>query len=110
MTTNSEINAVVGATVRRLRNEKRMTREELSEQLDVSSRFLASVEGGTAGVSLTTLKKLCVVFGVSADVFLGLTDGITDHSEIISRIEQLDPKYNDDILAIITAFCKAVKK
>ena len=64
------INMEVGENVRLYREKAGYSRERFSELIGVSPRFIADVESGFAGVSLTTLKKLCEVLGVSADRLL----------------------------------------
>lgn len=106
------INLVLGQRVRQLRFEKGITREFLAEQVDVSSRFLANVECGSVGVSLATLKRLCVYFGVSADYLLGITEHPNDNpalGELVARINRMDAIYEPYINDIITAFSKAVE-
>lgn len=65
-----EINQEIGARVRARRVQLHLSRERLSEHLGISSRFLASVESGEAGMSLTTLKAMCQALAVSADDLL----------------------------------------
>lgn len=64
------VNIEVGENVRQYREKAGYSRERFSELMGVSPRFIADVETGFAGVSLTTLKKLCEVLGVSADRLL----------------------------------------
>ena len=64
------INVEVGENIRLHREKAGYSRERFSELMGVSPRFIADVETGFAGISLTTLKKLCEVLGVSADRLL----------------------------------------
>lgn len=66
------INIVLGANLRAEREKQNLTREAFAEKIDVSARFLADIEGGYTGVSLTTLKDICTVLGCSADTLLGI--------------------------------------
>ena len=111
MSTCSEINESLGKKVKKSRMEKHLTREELSEKIDVSSRFLASVESGQVGISLHTLKKICIEFGISADELLGITSISSDdriYEDAITRIKQLPPELLPPLLEIITSYTKAV--
>ena len=110
---NTQINAVLGERVRALRVEKRITREALAERIDGSTRFLADVEAGKVGVSLTTLKKLCITLNTCADHLLGiaeLSDGELLFAEIDSKIKKIDRKYLIDLIRVIDAFSDAVEK
>ena len=111
MSTCSEINESLGKKLKKARQERRLTREELSEKIDVSSRFLASVESGQVGISLHTLKKICIEFGISADELLGITS-ISNNDRLfedaITRIKQLPPELLPPLLEIITSYTKAI--
>ena len=45
----------VGAAVRRLREERGLSRRALSDESGVSERFLADLEGGTGNISVVRL-------------------------------------------------------
>lgn len=57
-----EINVVLGDRVKKARLGQRLTREQLAERANVSARFLADVESGVTGVSLSTLRELCLIW------------------------------------------------
>ena len=112
MSTSSEINILLGKTLKRIRLDRKLTREALSEKLDVSSRFLASVESGQAGISLATLKKICLEFGADANVLLGIYSSSEEdkiYEDIFNRIKQIDRVYLDNLYQIIVSFSDAIK-
>lgn len=111
MNTNKEINEVLGNKIKNLRKSKRITREQLAERVDVSTRFLADVEAGKAGVSLSTLKKLCSVLGTTADYLLGISeysDAQQQYIEIDNKIKNIDKEQLGNLNRIIDAFCDAI--
>lgn len=57
-----------------LRNEKRMSQEELSKLLDVSRTSVTNYELGRNEASSQVLKKLSEIFNCSIDYLLGKTD------------------------------------
>lgn len=83
-----EIQAILGARVKLRRKEKKLTREQLAEKIDVSVRFLADVESGAVGVSLATLKELCEALELSADYLLGM-DTEPHKSEYVGALHRL---------------------
>lgn len=103
-----DINQTLGARVNQLRKDLKITREKLAEMIDVSPRFLADVESGKVGVSLQTLKNLCIALSTSADYLLGLTDNeINNYSEqIVNKLSMIDIKYYPVILTLINEFNK----
>lgn len=106
MSTNPDINITLGSRLKKIRMQKRITREELSEKIDVSSRFLADVEAGKVGISLTTLKNLCISLNVSSDYLIGTDNNEKSDTlyEIENIIKRTDKKYLPHLLKIISAF------
>lgn len=64
----------VGQLVRRLRNEHKLTMNELAQQLDVSQPTISRVENGLIELTLSQFQKMCVVFNLTPTQFFGLLD------------------------------------
>ena len=62
--------SAIGATVRRLRDERAMTRRDLAEQSGVSERFLADLEAGQGNISVARLQDVARALGSSAGELL----------------------------------------
>lgn len=91
-----EINIILGKRVKELRKQKGYTREAFAEALSVSPRFLADVESGAAGVSISNLKNISLLLNVTTDYLIGITNPEeTDLSRqlAINKINSLDGKY-----------------
>ena len=95
-----EINITVGQNIRFYREKAGLNREKLSELIGVSPRFLADCELGFVGISLTTLKKICEVLGVSADNILW--NNQNQPTTLQDMIAHIDPKYHPYLEKIIT--------
>ena len=107
MSSNPEINEALGNKLRIIRKDQKITREALAEKLNVSPRFL---ESGKVGISLTTLKNICVVTGTSADSLLGLdSEGQVDSDEIVNRLNMLDPYSLEQLKNIVRSYCDAIQ-
>ncbi len=105
-------NNSLGARIKHLRLNKKMTRECLAEALDVSTRFLADVEAGKVGISLATLTRLCKVLNTSADYLLGLLDLSADDQELLAinkKLGDIDKDRLPYIHTIIDTFIKAIR-
>ena len=63
-------NAALGARLRALRTEYKISRDELARRADINPRFLSDVESGAKGISAQSLFKLAQALRVSADVLL----------------------------------------
>ncbi|MBQ8209449.1 MAG: helix-turn-helix transcriptional regulator [Clostridia bacterium] len=84
----------MGERVRIARNSRGLSREALSEMLEISPLFLGYIECGQRGMSITTLQKLCKVLNVSADYILsGADNSKNDRELLLDAIEELEPKY-----------------
>lgn len=113
MSTNPDINKVLGKRLKAMRNKKKITRESLSEKIDVSARFLADVESGKVGISLSTLKSICVTLNVTSDYLLGLDNdesSLSDFSESELIIKRIDKEHLPYLNQVVTAFYEAINK
>ena len=59
------IKKLFGAQVKLLRNFRKLTQEELSEQINIDIRQLARIEAGTSFVTSETIEKLCTALNVT---------------------------------------------
>ena len=64
----------MSSRLRELRNEKRLTLRELSEQLNISYSNIAMIERGERNFTSDTLMMFANFFNVSTDYLLGKTD------------------------------------
>jgi XRE family transcriptional regulator, aerobic/anaerobic benzoate catabolism transcriptional regulator len=62
--------SAVGAAVRRLRDERSLTRRELAGKSGVSERFLAELEAGQGNISVARLQDVARALGSSAGELL----------------------------------------
>src|SRR5438105_10874699 len=62
--------SAVGAAVRRLRDDRAMTRRDLAERSGVSERFLAELESGQGNISVARLQDVARALGSSAGELL----------------------------------------
>lgn len=108
------INIEVGQRIWKIRESRKMSREKLAELINISPVFLACVEYGQKGVSLTTLQKLCETLQISADyLLLGKEFKVEQKTEAQELVESLDPKYQDvtaDFLRALIRTFADVKK
>ena len=91
-----EINVILGQRIKELRKSKGYTRESFAETVSISPRFLADVESGNAGVSISTLKTIALLLDTSADYLIGISnidnEDLSKQSAII-KINNMDGKY-----------------
>ena len=61
------INLEIGQNVKQIRENAGLTQERLAELIGLGVKHLSAIECGAVGVSLATLKQLCVLLSVPAD-------------------------------------------
>ena len=61
------LNIEIGQRVREARDHAGLSREKLAELVDVTPRFIADIERGSVGLSVQTLKSICVALKVTSD-------------------------------------------
>src|SRR5438105_4830201 len=67
--------SAVGGAVRRLREQRGLSRRALSEKSGVSERFLADLEGGSGNISVSRLGDVARALGTSAGSLLTEAEG-----------------------------------
>ena len=60
----------LGATLRRIRKNQRLTLTKVSEQTNLSVSFLSDIERGKANPSMESIEKLSDVYCVDVDVLV----------------------------------------
>ncbi len=59
-----------GKRIQQLRKSKKLTQEQLAEQINTSTRHLQKLESGERGASVDTLVALALFFHVSLDFLI----------------------------------------
>ena len=103
-----ELNVLVGANIKRERENAGFTQDQFSELLGIGSKSLSSIERGVVGVSLTTLLKICDILHISANVLLYEQAQKNDADSIALQLKMLSTeqfKIASDIMTnLIQAF------
>lgn len=63
-------NIEVGQNVKHVRESVGLTQERLAELIGLGEKHVSAIECGAVGVSLPTLRQLCVQLSVPADMIL----------------------------------------
>lgn len=93
-------NKAVGMRIRKQRELLGMTREQLAEKLDVSTKFCADIELGNRGMSIETLCKLHSSLHLSCDYILFGKVNTTPEED---SLQQLISACNKENLSYLTA-------
>ena len=103
--------AQVGRRLRERREQAGYTREKLGELCSLSPRFIANIELGDSTFSLDSLMNVCRVLSCSSDYLL-FGDSIDGGawSEVISKLAQLDVKYQEPVNKTLQSMLEAIVK
>lgn len=109
MRIKKEINIQIGERVKAAREAAGKTQEQLAECIDVSPQYVSDLERGVVGLSIPTLKKLCVSLNVSADRLL--FDEATEHRAAIlaEKCSDLSDAQFGIFLDVLDNFRKAME-
>lgn len=109
MREKKEINIQIGEQVRAAREQACITQEQLAERIEVSPQYVSDLERGVVGVSLSTLKKICVSLCVSSDQILFSAPHSAGALLVAERCRDLNDSQLAHLSKIIDIFIDAVK-
>ncbi len=92
MRAKKEINVQIGKEIRVARERCGLTQEQLGEILSLGTKNISDIERGIAGITVSTLKKLCVKLSISSDTILFGDGEKNDAAYLVERLERLSPK------------------
>ena len=70
----------IGLKIKKLRENRRLSQEELAHQLNISQTKLSNIENGkTKKVGVKMLSKICDLLGVNIDYFLDKKESSTSY-------------------------------
>ena len=89
-----------GKRLKKLRNEKGLTQQQVADRVWVSKAVVSSYEIGTRAPSYEVLIKLAKLFGVSTDFLLGVSP---------KRVINVD-NLTEEQITLITQLIKEIKR
>ena len=71
---------VIGERIKIARKTKKITQQDLAEQMGVSIAFLSRIERGSSHVNLKRLSQICSLLGVTeGEILNGSSSGSSDY-------------------------------
>ncbi len=98
---NQNLAVQMGKRIRLKRELLRLTREQVAEELGVSSRFYSYIELGQKGMSVETLYRICMLLELDADYVLFGGRGAHEQTPVAYLFEECPPEkrgYVEEIL------------
>ncbi|BCJ94323.1 hypothetical protein acsn021_18920 [Anaerocolumna cellulosilytica] len=99
-----------GQRIRRLREIKGYTREELAEKATISSKFLYEIESGHKGFSADTLYRISKALSVNSDFILTGINQSRHINELISTLSLFDDIQLNTIVYLLELYYNVNKK
>lgn len=96
-------NVEIGLRIQEIRKERNMTREDLAEKAEISTKFLYEVEIGKKGLSAESVYKISQALSISCDYLL-TGEGKCRHSKL-DKLSHKKIKQLEKILKMMQEFC-----
>ena len=93
-----------GKAIQRLRKQKKLTQEQLAEQVALSSNTISRIERGLLMPSVATLCDLCNALETSADSILAAyihADSAIRWSPLAEKLQTLPPEKQNQVERIL---------
>ena len=98
---------VLGQAIKKAREAKGMTREQLAEILDVAPRHIQSIENEGQYPSFPLFIRLVTMFNISADQYL-FADRQAEKTSLRRQIDSILDTFDDKELIIIEGTAKGI--
>lgn len=108
MREKKEINIQIGEQIKLARENAKLTQEQFAERIDVSPQYVSDLERGVVGASVSTLKRICVMLGISADQILFGNAPIDNAVILAEKCRSLSDVQYDLLLQIVERYVAAI--
>ncbi len=95
-----DYNGSIGARIKELRNEKKMTLKQLSDQSGLSAGFLSQLERGLSTIAIDSLATLAKILGVNLSSFFQENEDNTA-DPVVHSFDQHFSQVNPQIIQYI---------
>ena len=93
MREKKDINVEIGKRIKAARETAGLTQERFAELVQLGPKNISAIECGAAGISVSTLKRICELLSVSADMLLfGQAESSEEATILADRLKHLPPK------------------
>ena len=92
MREKKDINIQIGNAIRVARERAGLTQEQFGEMVSLGTKNVSDIERGVAGITVSTLKRICDKLSISSDSILFGDMGRNDIQLLTDRLERLSPE------------------
>lgn len=97
-----EINIQMGNAIRAARERAGLTQEKFGELVSLGTKNVSDIERGVAGITVSTLKRICEKLSISSDSILFGDTPKNDVEYLVERLERLSPAQYAAVEAFLT--------
>ncbi len=101
-------NQIIGKRIRDFREFQKLSREALAEKSNISTQFLADIEYGKKGMTVTTLRKICNGLHVSADSIVFGKEASLEDSLVEAMLKSVSEDKQEEITEIVQRIIKLI--
>ena len=91
MRAKKEINIHIGNEIRIARERAGLTQEQFGEMVSLGTKNVSDIERGVAGITISTLKRICEKLSISSDLIIFGDKGTNDVEYLADRMARLPP-------------------
>ncbi len=91
MREKKEINIHIGNAIRVAREQAGLTQEQFGELVSLGTKNVSDIERGVAGITVSTLKRICEKLSISSDSILFANNEKNNVQMLTERLERLTP-------------------
>ena len=92
MRDKKEINIHIGNEIRIARERAGLTQEQFGEFVSLGTKNVSDIERGVAGITVSTLKRICEKLSISSDLIIFGDKGANDVEYLADRLSRLPPE------------------
>ena len=92
MREKKEINIHIGNQIRIARERAGLTQEQFGEIVSLGTKNVSDIERGVAGITISTLKRICEKLSISSDQIIFGDRDVNDVQYIAKKLERLPPE------------------
>ncbi len=110
MTKKEDIYRIISKRIQEERKKADLTQEELSEKVDITSKFLSRIECNADNPSLELIIKFADEFGISfIDLLTEKKEKESNNEKFLKRVQFLTAKFTDKQKEQIINIIKSIK-
>lgn len=89
MRDKKEINIHIGNEIRIARERAGLTQQQFGEMVSLGTKNVSDIERGVAGITISTLKRICEKLSISSDLIVFGDQGKNDVEYLADRLARL---------------------